>query len=76
LEFRAKLFAYERPSREKMIVALSDSLIQDREPVERAKAVVSQLLNQPDLDIKPILADITAAHWHIDPKQLLVIDHI
>jgi hypothetical protein len=74
LELRAKLFAYRATQAivEKMIVALSDSLIQDRD--ERAKAVVSQLLNHPD--IKPILADIAAAHWQIDPKQLLVIDHI
>ena len=56
LELRAKLFAYRATQAivEKMIVALSDSLIQDRD--ERAKAVVSQLLNHPD--IKPILADI------------------
>ena len=57
-----------------MLLQLQGCLIVDRDALERAQQVMSQLLNHPD--IKIILQSIAASYWQVDPKQFLVIGHI
>jgi len=74
--FRAEMFAYDATQKvvQRMLHQLESCLIEGRSPLERAQQVLSQLINHPD--IKLILHSIAAAHWQVDSKQLLVIDHI
>ena len=75
-QFTTHLFAYRAVQTvvQKMLKDLESCLIQDREPLQRAQDVLSQLLNHPD--IKVVLGSIAAPHacWQIDKKKIAVVD--
>jgi len=74
--FKAAFFAYDATQKvvQKMLHQLQGCLVEDRDALQRAQQAMSQLLTHPD--IKIILQSIAASYWQVNPKQLLVIDHI
>ena len=73
---KARLFQYRacQATVENMLSEMQKPLIEGRDPLERARQILVQLLNHPD--IKPLLRSIVGQTLACEPKELAVICHI